>query len=82
VEDFLGDFRHTIEAAEKELLDISEAESKARPAPDQWSPKEVLGHLIDSAANNYRRFVDAQSKDDPAFQSSSLPTIQLTFHQE
>jgi hypothetical protein len=55
VEDFFGDFRHTIEAAEKELLDISEAESEAQPAPDQWSPKEVLGHLIDSAANNHYR---------------------------
>jgi hypothetical protein len=67
MEDFFGEFRHTIEAAEKELLDISEAESEARPAPDQWSPKEVLGHLIDSATNNHRRIVEAQWKDDLVF---------------
>jgi len=25
--------------------------------PDKWSKKEMLGHLIDSAANNHQRFV-------------------------
>ena len=25
--------------------------------PDKWSKKEILGHLIDSAANNHHRFV-------------------------
>ena len=25
-----------------------------------WSPKEILGHLIDSAANNHQRFVRGQ----------------------
>jgi anti-sigma-K factor RskA len=67
VEDLLAEFRHTIEAAEKELLTISEAESEVRPAPDQWSAKEVLGHLIDSAANNHRRFVEAHWKEDLVF---------------
>ncbi len=27
---------------------------------DQWGPKQILGHLIDSAANNHHRFVRAQ----------------------
>jgi hypothetical protein len=27
--------------------------------PDKWSKKEILGHLIDSAANNHQRFVRA-----------------------
>jgi hypothetical protein len=27
--------------------------------PSSWSPKEELGHLIDSAANNHQRFVRA-----------------------
>jgi hypothetical protein len=31
-----------------------------KPAPDRWSKKEILGHLIDSAANNHQRFVRAQ----------------------
>jgi hypothetical protein len=42
------------------LLALSEAESSSRPAPDKWSKKEILGHLIDSASNNHQRFVRAQ----------------------
>ena len=34
-----------------------------RPEADAWSPREVLGHLIDSACNNHRRFVLGQSAD-------------------
>ena len=29
------------------------------PAPGKWSPKEVIGHLVDSATNNTARFVRA-----------------------
>ena len=28
-----------------------------KASPDKWSRKEILGHLIDSAANNHQRFV-------------------------
>jgi len=31
-----------------------------RRAPGKWSKKEVLGHLIDSATNNLRRFIVTQ----------------------
>jgi len=31
----------------------------AKPGPGKWSKKEILGHLIDSAANNHQRFVRA-----------------------
>ena len=33
---------------------------------DKWSPKEELGHLLDSAANNHQRLVRAQLEDSPA----------------
>ena len=36
-----------------------------RPAPGKWSKKEILGHLIDSAINNLKRFVDVQSQPQP-----------------
>jgi hypothetical protein len=42
------------------LLALPESESSSRPAPDKWSKKEILGHLIDSASNNHQRFVRAQ----------------------
>jgi len=32
-------------------------------APSTWSPKEELGHLLDSAANNHQRIVRAQFED-------------------
>ena len=31
-----------------------------RPSPDKWSKKEILGHLVDSAINNLKRFTDIQ----------------------
>ena len=34
-----------------------------KPAPDKWSPKEELGHLLDSAANNHQRIVRVQFED-------------------
>jgi hypothetical protein len=30
------------------------------PSPGKWSPKEELGHLLDSAANNHQRIVRVQ----------------------
>ncbi|TGD81616.1 DinB family protein [Hymenobacter wooponensis] len=47
------------------LSSFSEAELAYTPAPGQWSKKEILGHLIDSAANNHRRFVLSQLEPEP-----------------
>ncbi|MDH3650963.1 MAG: DinB family protein [Saprospiraceae bacterium] len=49
------------------LGEISERSAGIKPTPDKWSAKEILGHLIDSACNNHRRFIIAQSKDDLVF---------------
>ncbi|HEX8144221.1 MAG TPA: DinB family protein [Pyrinomonadaceae bacterium] len=67
MKDALEDFRLTIESGAERLLVLSEAESEERRAPDKWSPKEVLGHLVDSAANNHQRFVRAQFQDHLVF---------------
>ena len=42
------------------LRSMSEAEVAFKSAPERWSKKEILGHLIDSASNNHQRFVRAQ----------------------
>jgi hypothetical protein len=34
-----------------------------KPSPSKWSPKEELGHLLDSAANNHQRIVRTQLED-------------------
>ena len=36
-----------------------------KPSPAKWSKKEILGHMIDSAQNNIRRFIVAQYEDSP-----------------
>lgn len=51
-----------------DLEQIPDADARIRPAPGAWSPKEILGHLIDSATNNHRRFVLATVRDDLVFE--------------
>jgi hypothetical protein len=64
----LADFRRTVETYAPRLLTMSEAEASRRRGGDEgWSSKQIVGHLIDSAANNHRRFVLAQLKDDLQF---------------
>jgi hypothetical protein len=38
-----------------------------RPTPSAWSIKEIIGHLVDSAANNHQRFVRAEQQSDLVF---------------
>jgi len=49
-----------LQSAPQRLATISEEIAGHRPAAGRWSKKEILGHLIDSAANNHQRFVRAQ----------------------
>jgi hypothetical protein len=64
---WLDDFAHTVNSASARLEKISESESAQPRAEDHWSSKQIIGHLIDSAANNHARFVLAQLKDDLVF---------------
>ena len=59
--------REIVQAASEELLMLDAEVVSRRPAPGKWSAKEIIGHLIDSAANNHRRFVTAQLKNDLVF---------------
>lgn len=63
---FLDLFCDTIESASERLLEIPEAETE-KPLGDGWCVKQILGHLIDSAANNHSRFVRAQLQEDLVF---------------
>lgn len=66
MQQFLLDFRHTVEESKARLLEIP-AEKAGLGDQHKWSPKEIVGHLIDSAANNHNRFVRAQFTDDLIF---------------
>ena len=48
-----------VEDAASRLGTLSEAEASLKTQPGVWSIKEIVGHLIDSAANNHQRFVRA-----------------------
>jgi hypothetical protein len=65
--DWLEDFRQTIDTSAARLRQISEREAGQPRAEDHWSSKQIIGHLIDSAANNHARFVLGQLKDDLIF---------------
>ena len=61
------------------LAHFSEAESEQPPAPERWSKKEVLGHLIDSASNNHQRFVRGQiacGQDFPVYEQEQWVRLQ------
>lgn len=47
------------------LQAIPEAAFLQKPFHDKWSKKEELGHLVDSAQTNTRRFVVAQHEINP-----------------
>ena len=47
------------------ISSLPEKEFAAKPLPNKWSKKEVLGHLIDSAQNNLRRFICGQYENSP-----------------
>jgi len=65
---FLMDFRATVVDATARLREIPAAESRQKSAPDDWAQIEILGHLVDSAANNHQRFVRSQFSDDLVYQ--------------
>ncbi len=56
-----------VERAEIALLELTDEEASVSHAPGKWSPKQIVGHLIDSAANNHARFIKAQLREDLVF---------------
>ena len=60
------ELREAVNSVTPKLLALGEASAK-RPAPGKWSPREIIGHLVDSATNNYGRFVRGQLQDELVF---------------
>jgi len=66
--EYIDELMAAVNTAATRLRLVSEEDAARRPAPGKWSPKEILGHLIDSAANNHQRFVRANWQDELTFQ--------------
>ena len=72
--DTVAHFEELLNTVPRRLVDLAEDAVARKPAPNRWSKKEILGHLIDSAANNHQRFVRAQGT--PRLE---LPTYEQEF---
>jgi hypothetical protein len=57
----IAHFEELLKTVPQRLVDLPDDAVAFKPTPNRWSKKEILGHLIDSAANNHQRFVRAQS---------------------
>lgn len=62
-----SDLGRTVAQAKPMLEKLNNADTSLRPAPDKWSRKEILGHLLDSASNNHQRFVRAALQGELTF---------------
>jgi hypothetical protein len=63
--DTVKELRALVEEYATKFNAINEADFSAKPLPTKWSKKEVIGHLIDSAQNNLRRFIVGQYESQP-----------------
>ena len=58
---------------------FSKEELLYKPAPNKWSRLEILGHLIDSAINNLKRFTEIQFQPQPyqvvSYQQNELVAV-------
>ncbi|GGJ33289.1 DinB family protein [Deinococcus roseus] len=60
LQDVLTEFRETLQAVHPKLQALTEELADAPWAQGKWTRKQVMGHLIDSAATNHQRFVRGQ----------------------
>ncbi|HWP84714.1 MAG TPA: DinB family protein [Terriglobia bacterium] len=68
-----------VEVAEARLRAVSEPESEKPIRKGGWSSKQVIGHRIDSAANNHQRFVRAAlqgSLEFPGYDQDGMVRVQ------
>jgi hypothetical protein len=65
--DPLDDLARIVDDAARRMLAMTDLEASRPRAPGRWMPREIVGHLIDSAVNNQGRFVRARLQDDLIF---------------
>ena len=65
--DYISDLERTVDETTDWLVTLPDDVVRWRPRANAWSPIEIMGHLIDSAANNHQRFVRIRGQDDLVF---------------
>jgi hypothetical protein len=67
IESLANQLTRVVDLAAQQLRAIDDEAAGLKPKADGWSVKQILGHLIDSAANNHQRFVRAQLSSELTF---------------
>jgi hypothetical protein len=62
-----SDIENAVNEGHQQLEHLPAQIIEMRPSPTDWSVKEIVGHLIDSASNNHQRFVRLQVDDGLIF---------------
>jgi hypothetical protein len=65
--EYVLELRNAIKKATPLLKNIGAEASQQPRSPGKWCPREIMGHLVDSASNNHQRFVRAWFQDDLVF---------------
>ncbi len=65
MKEVVNELNEIVETFAERIGTLSEAALSEKPLPNKWSKKEVVGHLIDSAQNNLRRFIVSQHAAAP-----------------
>lgn len=82
VEKAINRLNYIIDKVPDILAEISEENMSAKPLPNKWSKKEVLGHLIDSATNNHQRFVRGQFELNAEISYDQNKWNEFSFYQD
>jgi hypothetical protein len=61
------DLDRTVEAFYLKHKGLTDKVASKRPQPDEWTLKEIIGHLVNSCSNNHQRFVGLQFVDEMVF---------------
>lgn len=65
IDDAMNRLSHHIEGMAGIYAIFSPEQLLQKPAPGKWSKQEILGHLVDSAINNLKRFTEIQFLPQP-----------------
>lgn len=72
-------FERTLARLWRLLDSIPTAMVDVKPRPEDWSAKEIVCHLVDSASNNHQRFTRLQRKAGlvfPAYESEPWVVVE------
>jgi hypothetical protein len=62
-----SDLNTTVQAFYQKYKKTDDKKASIRPEANEWSLKEIMGHLINSASNNHQRFIGLQFVTEMTF---------------